>query len=191
LNVRVTTKRAIMKLLHKLTTILLCLQISLSFAATPTTKNIHVLSPDDMKKIHEVVNDVRKAILSKDTKEILKHVSVTNGLSCTDTNYTHKEVKKFLSNKGSYLYISLFDSTKFSKQCGMGYPKEYPALADNEFFQTAHESIKISMLDNDWVEVTIESPIKTHYQRVWSLHREAKSWKVSGGSFIIGNCTCG
>jgi hypothetical protein len=144
-----------------------------------------------MHKIREVVKDVRKAIVGKDTKELLKFVSVTNGLTCTDTNYTHKEVKQFLSNKGSYLNISLFDSAQFSKQCGAGYLKEYPAIAEREFLKNANESIKISPLDIDWVEVTIESKRKTHYPRVWYLHREAQTWKVSGGSFIIGNCTCG
>ena len=180
-----------MSFLQRLITIFFCLQISLSVAATTATENIHGLSPVDTKKIHEVVNEVRKTILSKNTKGFLMHVSVTNGLSCTDTNYTHKEVKEFLSHKGSHLYISLFDAAKFPKQCGAGYPKEYPALAEIEFLKTAHDQIKISKIDNDWVEVTIESPIKTHYPRVWYLHREAQSWKLAGGSFIIGNCTCG
>jgi hypothetical protein len=180
-----------MKFLNWLITVLLCLQVSLSFAATPATQNTLGLSSAETQKIREVVNEVRKAILSKNTTEFLKHVSVTNGLSCTDTNYTYNEVRKFLSNKDSYLNISLFDSARFSKQCGDGYPQEYPAIAEIEFLQSANESIKVSPLDNDWVEVTIESTIKTHYPLLWYLHREAQTWKVSGGSFIIGNCTCG
>jgi hypothetical protein len=180
-----------MTVLQRLIAILLCLQISLSVAAPLATENIHDLSPDDTQKIHEAVKEVRKAILSKNTKDFLMHVSVTNGLSCTDTNYTHKEVRKFLSHKSSYLYLSLFDVAKFPKQCGDGYSKKYPALAEIEFLKTAHEPIKISKINNDWVEVTIESPIKTHYPRVWYMHREVQSWRLAGGSFIIGNCACG
>jgi len=85
----------------------------------------------------------------------------------------------------------LFDTAKFSKQCGDGYSKEYPAIAEIDFLRDANESIEIMQVSNNWAEVTIGSPIKTHYPRLWYLHKEADTWKVSEGSFIIGNCTCG
>jgi hypothetical protein len=180
-----------MKFFHHFTIILLCLQVLPTFAARPGTQDKHTLSSADAQKIRDVVNETREAIRNNNTKEFLRHVSVKNGLTCTDTDYAYKDVNKFLKEKSSYLYISLFDSSEFSKRCGDGYPKEYPAIAEKEFLQAAYESIKISKLDNDTVEVLIESPIKTHYPRKWYLHREAQSWKVTGGSFIIGECTCG
>ncbi|HOW52288.1 MAG TPA: hypothetical protein PLV42_09635 [bacterium] len=152
------------------------------------------LSSADTQKINEVVKEARKAILNKDTEALLKNISATKGLTCTDTLYTYKEIKKFLRDKNSHLYISLFDtvrySKRFSKEC-RGFSSEYAIIADIDFLQSANESIKITPFGNDWVEVIIESPIKTHWPLSWALHREGPTWKIAGSSFIIGSCSCG
>lgn len=142
-------------------------------------------------QIHESVLKIKEAIITENTFELLKYISVEHGLSCTDTNYSYKEVSKFLSKKNSHLYLSLFNSSGFSKLCGSGYPKEYPATSEKEFLKSASEFIMVAKLDEDWVQVTMTSHDKTKFPVWWYLHKEGGVWKVSSGSFIIGDCACG
>jgi hypothetical protein len=161
------------------------------FTSISAAQKYRPLSDTDKKQINEVVTELRRSILNQDTKAFLRQLSVNDGLACTDTDYTYKDISKFLADKNSHLYISLFDTPKFKKMCGHGYPDEFPALSEKDFLKTAKKSIKIKQIDNDSVEVTIESSIKAHYPRQWYLQREGKTWKATGSSFIIGNCTCG
>jgi len=149
------------------------------------------LTPKDENAIRKTVEEIRSAIATRNIDALLQHISPTEGLSCTDTNYTHLEAKKFLQDRSSVFYTSLFDTAKFRKDCGAGYPPEYPAISDQEFYAKATHEIVIEAADKNWGKVTIQSPIKSHYERWMYLHREHNSWKAAGGSFVIGNCTCG
>ena len=121
----------------------------------------------------------------------MRNVSQKERLSCTDTPYTYSQARKFLKDHDSVFYKSLFDSRKFAKDCGAWYPSEYPAISEKEFYSTASHEISIESFDRNWVKVTIQSPVKAHYERWMYLHREGAVWRVTGGSFVIGNCTCG
>jgi hypothetical protein len=169
-----------------------CLLVSLScIAASEISQNKNSVSQKDKLEIIEVVIKIKESILSNNSKIFLKHVSLTEGLSCTDTKYSNKEVDTFLKNKNSYLYISLFDSKRFYNQCSNNYQGNFPAISEREFLQNANEDITITRINSNWVEINITSPVKTHYPRKWYLHRESGSWKVSGASFVLGSCTCG
>jgi hypothetical protein len=154
-------------------------------------KDVRQLSESDKENIRVTATEIRKAITTNNAKRLLEFVSDAHGLSCTDTEYTHKEIQSFLKNKNSHFYISLFDNNRFAKRCGNDYLGEYPAISEKEFLQSANSTITIIPLENDWVEVVIESPIKSHYPRQWYLHRENQAWRISGSSFIIGSCSCG
>jgi hypothetical protein len=149
------------------------------------------LSAHDREDILKTVSAIRAAILSENVDELLRHVSTTQGLSCTDTTYSHKSIKRFLADRGSQLYMALFDSPSFSRECSREYPPEYPAISDRDFLKTASTSVTVVTVRKDWVEVTIKSPMPSHYPRQWYLHREGDAWKLAGSSLIIGNCSCG
>ena len=149
------------------------------------------LSETDVKAIRATVNDIRATIIAGNVKSLLVHISQNEGLACTDTQYSYTEAKAFLQDSNSAFYMSLFDTAKFRKECGSGYPPDYPAISEKEFFKTANQEVSIEAINTNWVKVTIRSPIKSHYERWLYLHREGSVWRVGGGSFIIGNCTCG
>jgi hypothetical protein len=149
------------------------------------------LTDADQSQIRQVVTELRRAIVAGDATAVGALISPRLGLTCTDTNYSHKQVLDFLSQKRSHLYQSLFDSAAFAKRCGSGYPDEYPAISDQEFLKTANEGFDVSPLDREWVEVTVRSTVAGHYKRVWSLHREAGTWRLAGSGLVIGNCGCG
>jgi hypothetical protein len=149
------------------------------------------LTEVDVKAIRETVEGIRAAIVSVNIDVLLEYISKREGLSCTDTGYTYANARSFLKNSHSIFYESLFDSTSFRKQCGSGYPIEYPAISEREFFTGASHDILIEATDKNWVKITIRSPIKSHYERGLYLHREGHAWKVAGDSFVIGNCGCG
>jgi hypothetical protein len=150
------------------------------------------VSQSDKDEILQVARALIRSILNEDIHALSRLVSTTEGLTCTDTQYSHKEVISFLKNKKSYLYLGLYDSKGYLHKCGdSGYPPEYPPISEKEFLLSANQTMTVNRLDNDWAEVIITSPLKTHYPRSWSFHREGGSWRVAGGSFIIGNCTCG
>jgi hypothetical protein len=169
-----------------------CCFLSLLSCSPSESSQKYKLSLRDQEQAQSVVREIRKSILNGDTKTFSLYISATNGLSCTDTQYSKKEANAFLGNRNSIFYVSLLDSKRFVRKCGDSwYSSEYPAISEKEFLQGAHEATTLTKLDNDWIQATIESPIKNHYTRVWYLHREGNTWKVAGGSFIIGSCVCG
>lgn len=149
------------------------------------------LSEADVTAIRATVRDIRIAIVSADAKALLGHISQSEGLSCTDTQYSYAEAKAFVQNPRSAFHQSLFDTARFRKECGSGYPAAYPAISEKEFYASANKEVSIEVVNLNWVKVTIRSPVKTHYERWLYLHREGQAWKIGGGSFVIGNCTCG
>ena len=165
------------------------LACSLAVADSSLAK-VH-LTPKDEQAIRKTVENIRSAIVSENIEGLLRNISQSQGLACTDTQYTYSKARKFLQNRSSVFYKSLFDSKNFSKDCGAGYPSEYPAISEKEFYSTASQEISIEVFDRNWVKVTIRSPVKTHYERWMYLHREGDAWRAAGGSFVIGECTCG
>lgn len=163
----------------------------LALADGPPPNTAEVLSEANQKEIRAVALKVKEAILDENVDEFLRHVSPSEGLTCTDSNYSYKSIERFLRDKNSHLYISLFDSVRFSRQCGNEYPPEYPAISEKEFFRAANDSVQITKLDNDWAKVTFTSSVKSHYPREWYFHREGGTWKLAGGSVVIGSCSCG
>jgi hypothetical protein len=145
----------------------------------------------DQRNLRAVALKVQEAILNENVNELARAVSRTEGLTCTDARYSYKSVQSFLHDKTSHLYMSLFDSARFSRQCGYQYSPEYPAISDREFLRTGNESIVIARLDNDWAQVTITSSVKGLYPREWYFHREERTWRLARGSFVLGRCSCG
>jgi hypothetical protein len=85
--------------------------------------------------------NIRKAILSGNAEELLQYISATQGLTCTDTQYSYTAVTRFPKNKHSYPYMSLFDSGGFARACRKEYPADYPAIY--EFLKTANDNFSI------------------------------------------------
>jgi len=159
---------------------------ALSIAAEPQ----ETFSETDQLSLRKVAQELREAILDQDIEKVLRHIS-KNGLGCTDSQIPRSLVKKHLYDKNSHLYMSLFDSAKFSNRCGSHYPPEFPAISDKEFFLGAREGlIEIDQLRWGLAQVIFKSPIKGHYQREWTFQKEGNDWKLVYG-FIVGNCSCG
>jgi hypothetical protein len=148
------------------------------------------VSSDDERQLRKAVLDVKEAILKGDTKGLLRQVC-SEGLTCTDTNYSYGRIRTFLDDKKSHLFLGLFDSAGFSQQCGGGYPSEYPAISEQDFLRTANDSVSIVRLETDWAQVTLTSPNIRHYPREWYFHKESGRWKLAGDSWIVGRCSCG
>src|SRR5438105_13385939 len=104
-------------------------------------------SKADEKVIIAAVLQAKKAILAEDVAGLLRLVSRTEGLMCTDTPYSFKEVTAFLADTRSDLYLSLFRSQAFARKCGAGYPSQYPAISEKEFLRTAYESFAVIRLE--------------------------------------------
>jgi hypothetical protein len=149
------------------------------------------LTPAVRAAIVSAARSVVAAIRAGDAKGLVQHISRAEGLTCTDTAYPFSRVKKDLENPKSYLFQSLFDTKAFAGRCGSEYPAEYPAISDTEFLKTSGDNIDVELYSADWAAVTIRSSVPGQYKREWSLHREAGHWKLAGGGFIIGNCSCG
>jgi hypothetical protein len=160
------------------------------WSAPVFSQDTKTFSIADERQIRQAVVAFREAIVKKDVKQLLRQIS-GGGLTCTDTNYSYKMIRAFLDDSKSHLYMSLFDSVRFSRQCGSRYPVEYPAISEQEFLRTANDSILIVRIDSNWASVMLTSPNPGHYQREWSFHRESGTWKVAGGSLIVGRCDCG
>lgn len=179
-----------MKVVRILVAIVLGAALPLMAVADSVATGLRV-SPTDENAIRKTVEQIRSAIAARDINTLLKLISPTEGLSCTDTKYRYAEAKRFLRDHGSTFYTSLFDTTRFRQSCGSSYPPEYPAISELEFYATASQEVLIESSSSKWAKVTIKSPIKSHYERWMYLHREGNSWKAAGGSFVIGECTCG
>jgi hypothetical protein len=168
---------------------ILCSGVALGNA--PGTPATDLLTFADQQELRSVSKSVVEAILGENVQALLRHVSQTKGLTCTDTEYSYRSVEAFLRDKKSHLYISLFDTGSFSRRCGDDYPVQYPAISEREFLRSAEQQFSVTADDVDWAHVTISSPVKGHYTRAWYLHREGGTWKLTGGSFVIGRCSCG
>src|SRR6478735_373227 len=108
------------------------------------------LDPIEQSKIQETVQGIKIAIESENPSELLKYISKSSGLSCTDTDYSYTEVSKFLNNKNSHLYLSLFNEQGFRNMCGSEYPKAYPATSAKEFLRSANMLLMVTKLDEEW-----------------------------------------
>lgn len=149
------------------------------------------LSESERVELLKVAAAVRGAILNGDVVSLLRFISKGDGLECTDSQYRYGQVAKDLRNKRSFLYMSLFNSEQFSAQCGEGYPAEYPAISDREFFaKSPNSTIEITFASKGQAEVTFHSGSSALYPRKYDFHRESKGWRLVGG-LIIGECTCG
>jgi hypothetical protein len=174
-----------------LSKLLLLIAVSATLWIKPVvSQNTATFSTADELHIRQAVRVVKEAILKEDVGVLLRQIS-DQGLVCTDTNYSSTRIRAFLENKKSHLYMSLFDSKRFSAECGSGYPSQYPAISEQEFLRTADDSMVIVRLDPDWAQVTLTSRNVRHYPREWSLHRDNGKWKLAGNSWIIGRCACG
>jgi hypothetical protein len=160
-------------------------------AVTQSDREASQASPSaaDQRNLQKVAAEVREAILSEDVNALLRHISRTESLVCTDTGYSYKEVKAFLHDKKSHLYMSLFDSAGFTRLCGAGYQQVYLA-SDRELLRGTGQAISIVGISDLWARVTLTSagskiPIE------WYFHREGRAWKLAGGSLSLGSCQCG
>jgi hypothetical protein len=168
--------------------------LAVAFAATglasaaPTDVG---LSLRDRADLLQVAAAVRAAILRGDSAAFLRFVSTTQGLQCTDTIYRYDKVARFLRDKGSYLYMGLFDSEQFAAQCGEGYSPQYPATSDKSFFERSPKSsMEITFPSKGYAEVTYAPGAADLYPLKYQFHKEAHGWKLVGG-IVIGDCTCG
>jgi hypothetical protein len=149
------------------------------------------LSAADQNELRMVAIELREAILKENVDGIVKRLRTGHGLTCTDTLIPYKQVKSDLYNKNSHLYMSLFDSVRWNKQCGSHYPPEYPAISEKEFFsRTIDEPIEITALKDGWAKVIFKSKNKSLYPREWYFHKEGGVWKFGDG-FIVSRCSCG
>ena len=149
------------------------------------------LSPSDQQAIRVAVENVRRALLGEDVGAFLASISPVASLTCTDSTYSYDEVRAFLEDRSSHLYLSLFDTGRFVEQCGDHYPPEYPALSEKDFVRRARDSVEIQRVSEVWVKVTLTSPVSTHSPREWYFRWESGVWKLAGRSLIVGNCSCG
>src|SRR5438067_1194276 len=124
------------------------------------------LTPSDEGQLRKAAVALRQAIMQEDVPNFLRHVSKSEGLSCTDRRVSYQRVQKDLQNKNSHLYMSLFDSRRFATRCGKEYPTEYPAISDKEFFTASlNEAIGVSPVGNGLAQVIFKSKTKGHYPR--------------------------
>jgi hypothetical protein len=149
------------------------------------------LSQADEQALRQAAFDVRNAIVRQDTRSILERISKSEGLACTDRRIPYQQVGKDLRDKNSHLYISLFDSERFSKRCGKEYPADFLAISDHEFFQSATPAtVELQPLEHGLVQVVLKSHVKDHYPREWIFQKEQGQWRLING-FIVSRCSCG
>ena len=74
-------------------------------------------STSDQQAILAAVGNVRRALLSEDVDALLASLSQVAPLACTDSTYSYDEIRAFLQDRSSHLYISLFDTSTFVERC--------------------------------------------------------------------------
>ena len=149
------------------------------------------LAPSDEEDLRKTALELKDAIVHEDVQGILRRVSRSKGLICTDSRISYQQVQKDLHNKNSHLYMSLFDSARFAKRCGGQYPPAYPAISEKEFFTAVqNDMIEIARVGKGWAQVVFKSKTEGHYPREWVFHKEGGQWRLSDG-FIVSRCTCG
>ena len=141
-------------------------------------------------ELKSLVLEIREAILKHDVKRLLSYID-GDGLICTDTQVPSAEIENNLKDKSSKLYLSLFESERFAKECADKYSAEYPPISEREFFmKVVDPKMKVSFTGQSWARVTISSPLPQHYPREWLFHRTNGKWRLSSG-FISRGCSCG
>ena len=177
----------------KFAQILLALTLLFAGLASAAPKPAQ-LTQADRENLRKVAVTLKEAILREDVDGILRHVSKLNGLTCVDTQIPYQQVREDLHDKNSHLYMSLFDSERFSKQCGHEYPAEYPVkyrvISDKEFLKAANEPIEIELITDGWAQVTFKSKTKAPYLRKYGFHKQGRVWMLTDG-FIVRRCSCG
>ena len=149
------------------------------------------LAPSDEVGLRKTALELKDAIVQEDVQGILRLISRSKGLICTDSRISYQQVHKDLHNKNSYLYMSLFDSARFAGRCGRQYPPDYPAISEKEFFTAVqNDMIHIGRVGKGWAQVVFRSRTQGHYPREWVFHKEGSQWRLSDG-FIVSRCTCG
>ena len=167
-------------------TVLIVLAQALVVMAGPS----EALSKADDDMLRRTAEDLRAAILREDAESVLRFVS-SAGLGCTDTQVPYSRVKRDLHDKNSHLYLSLFDSSRFSKRCGTQYPPDFPAISDRDFFLSTRDGpVEIHPLGDGMAQVVFRSDRKDLYQREYDFRKEAGVWKLVYG-LIVGSCSCG
>ena len=140
-------------------------------------------------ELRQTTLEIKDAILKNETKRLIQYIDAV-GLICTDSITSYSKVQRMLNDKTSPLYLSLFESEQFAKQCGEGYPAEYPAISDKEFFLKAQDlKIEVSIVESDWAQVEIKSAVPSHSPRRFMFHRQKGKWKIREG--ILTQCGCG
>ena len=175
----------------KRTVLVIVFAISLIGLAQVSSSN-EGLSKSEKQEILNTAKALRNAILNQDVDGVLKHIS-KKGLGCTDSQFSHARVKRNLYDKNSYLYMSLFDSRRFSAKCKSWYPPEYPAISEREFFLGDRDGPMEVVPLHFWsgvVRVIFKSRVKGHYQREYDFQKEGNEWKVVYG-LVVGGCGCG
>ena len=96
------------------------------------------------------------------------------------------QVQKDLQRKTSHLYLSLFDSARFSTRCA-----REPRVSDKEFFLSAKaERVEVARTPEGLALVTFASQAKGQPPREWFFRREGDAWKLAEG-LVVGRCSCG
>ncbi len=164
---------------------------AITTAVTAAATDADTLSFSDRAKLTSAAVELRKAILRADARGVGRMISPSDGLSCTDTRYKKAQVLRYLSNRSSILYQSVFDAARFSRRCGAGYPHEYPATSEMAFFETAPDgSFEIEFIKDGYATIKFTSPKSGYYPREFTFKKEGAGWTLSDG-FIIGSCGCG
>ena len=149
------------------------------------------LSPQDQEAVLRAASAVRDAILHEDSVAILALVSHAHGLYCTDDIYKFADVARFMRDRRSHLYMSLFDTAGFQRACGNRYPAASQPISDRQFFASAPKIfMKVATFGKDTAEVTYSTSELGLDHVEYLFHREGQAWRLTGG-FIIGDCTCG
>ncbi len=167
------------------------LAAGLGWAAPQPVSTAGSLSEADRREILAVTDHVKDAILKEDVEGLFRLISRTAALTCTGTSYPYASVRRFLRDRHSHLFIGLFDSAEFSRRCGQEYPPGSPVISDRDFLQAGDLGVEAALVDADWAKVTIASRARSAYPLEWYFHREARTWKLAGASFVIGSCSCG
>jgi hypothetical protein len=161
----------------------------LAIAAAPAAPAT-ALSPADEAALVKAATELRSAIVAKDVSKILQHVS-RSGLVCTDTRYSRKEVEADLRAKNGYLQRSLFDTARFTAECGRMYGPQFPWISDRDFFLADQDArLEVKAYSANEAQVVFRSRIPTHYPREYDFRKEGESWRLVSGMILRG-CSCG
>ena len=153
--------------------------------------DVIALSDKEKSDVLRAADIVRHAILNQDSNALLAAISSSQGLGCTDDKFSHKRVRMDLRNPNSFLYIGLFDTSKFIDRCGSAYPANFSAKSEKDFFEhITAPKMEITFAKKNYATVTFQSTVEGYYPVEYSFRKERGQWKLVYG-LIIGGCTCG